>query len=479
MGEIGNFAPIELNCGTCHLPGLRCASCAPTGISGLRRSRRRAFRSASIRAPDLICADLGSCDAACLGSGAAATARNVSTRPPPWQSGHRVPAARGAPARRADDRRLGGRHRQEQRGRPVRRHRPGTRRANTDCREFRLGISIRKSASDYLRRRMRRRRGRGARGRPRSILATRHHRAVVAMAGVHPYIELLDQGADIIIGGRSSDARLRRAGDHSGFPAGLAYFSGKVLECASFCAEPYGGKESVLGEITMDDFKVTAMLPEQRCTVASVAGQPCTSAPIPYYEYFPGGHARHERVPLRACDERTTRITGPKYVRRRRCAPSSKARARSASALSVWSGCAIPYTIEQYRQGHRLGPRTGSRALRHAGYELHYTVYGRDGILGELEPLRKPARARAVRCGAGRRAHAGDGRGGLHDRHPADVLCPAAGGERHGRVGVAFALDEVMPASPAYRWTHQPHGARRRPARIVSRPTSRSGRMIG
>ena len=40
----------------------------------------------------------------------------------------------------------------------------------------------------------------------------------------------------------------------------------------SFCAEPYGGKEFILGEITMEDVKVTAMLPSQRCTIASVAG---------------------------------------------------------------------------------------------------------------------------------------------------------------------------------------------------------------
>jgi hypothetical protein len=36
-----------------------------------------------------------------------------------------------------------------------------------------------------------------------------------------------------------------------------------VVECASFRTEPYGSKESVLGEITMDDVKITVLLPEQ------------------------------------------------------------------------------------------------------------------------------------------------------------------------------------------------------------------------
>ena len=96
---------------------------------------------------------------------------------------------------------------------------------------------------------------------------------IVAMAGVHPFIELLKQGADVIIGGRSSDSCVFAApAIYHGFPEAESYYLGKVLECASFCAEPYGGKETVLGEITANDVKVTAMHPDQRCTVASVSG---------------------------------------------------------------------------------------------------------------------------------------------------------------------------------------------------------------
>src|SRR5205085_6346717 len=85
---------------------------------------------------------------------------------------------------------------------------------------------------------------------------------VVAVAGIHPYIKLLDEGADVIIGGRSSDCAIFAApAIRQGFPERLAYFYGNVLECASFCAEPYAAKESALGEITMDDVKITALSP--------------------------------------------------------------------------------------------------------------------------------------------------------------------------------------------------------------------------
>ncbi|MBX4383824.1 DUF1446 domain-containing protein, partial [Mycobacterium tuberculosis] len=83
----------------------------------------------------------------------------------------------------------------------------------------------------------------------------------------------LEMGADVIIGGRSSDCAVFAApAIFEGFPEEHAYYLGKVLECASFCAEPYGAKESVIGTITHNDVKVTAMAPHQKCTIASVAG---------------------------------------------------------------------------------------------------------------------------------------------------------------------------------------------------------------
>ena len=123
-----------------------------------------------------------------------------------------------------------------------------------------------------------------------------------------------------IIGGRSSDCAIFAApAIRNGYPEALAYYFGKVLECASFCAEPYAGKESVMGEITMDDVKVTAMLPEQRCTVASVAAHAMYERTNPYYEYFLGGHIDMRDCLYEQFDERTTRVTGPVTCRPPSC----------------------------------------------------------------------------------------------------------------------------------------------------------------
>jgi hypothetical protein len=124
---------------------------------------------------------------------------------------------------------------------------------------------------------------------------------------------LLRQGG-WIIGGRSSDSCVFAApAIHHGFAEEHAYYLGKVLECASFCAEPYGGKETVLGEVTAEDVKVTAMHPDQRCTVASVSGHAMYERSSPYFEHVAGGTLDMSECRYEQVSEKTTRITGARF----------------------------------------------------------------------------------------------------------------------------------------------------------------------
>src|SRR6516164_6899279 len=64
----------------------------------------------------------------------------------------------------------------------------------------------------------------------------------------------------------------------------------------------------------MDDVKIAALLPEQRCTVASVAGHAMYERANPFYEYFLGGHIDMSRCHYEQYDGRTVRVTGPTYA---------------------------------------------------------------------------------------------------------------------------------------------------------------------
>jgi hypothetical protein len=276
---------------------------------------------------------------------------------------------------------------------------------------------------------------------------------VVAVAGVQPYIKLLNQGADVIIGGRSSDCAIFAApAIRQGFPEGLAYFYGKILECASFCCEPYGAKESVLGEITMDDVKVTAMLPEQRCTIASVAGHAMYERANPFYEHFLGGHIDMSECRYEQYDERTVRVTGPRYAAATELRVKLEGSGKIGERYVGIVGVRDPYTIANIDLVTGWARQQVAERFGDSGYELHFSVYGRDAILGPAEPLRAtPGHELAVVVqGIAPEKAMAEEVAMIATRQMFYARLPQVKGTAGG---VAFLLDEVMPASPAYRWT--------------------------
>lgn len=276
---------------------------------------------------------------------------------------------------------------------------------------------------------------------------------IVAMAGVHPFMKLLEEGCEVIIGGRCSDSAIFAAAALSrGFPEAQSYYLGKVLECASFCAEPYGAKETVLGEITPEHVEVTAMAPEQRCTVASVAGHAMYERSNPFDEFVAGGKLDMTNCHYDQVADRTTRVTGMAFE------PAAEFRVKLEGSGKVgerfvgMAGIRDPYTIAHVDEVIAWARRQAEERFGPEGWELHYSVFGRNGVMGDLEPLRDqpghelcivvqgiaptPEMAEEVTMTGTRQL--------FYARLP-DVKGTAG--------GVSFVLDEVMQASPAYRWT--------------------------
>lgn len=213
---------------------------------------------------------------------------------------------------------------------------------------------------------------------------------MVLFAGVHPYIKLLDIGADVIMGGRSGDiCPFAAAAIRAGFPEGLAYHLGKLIECASFCAEPYMGKESIMGTITDEDIKLTAMHPDQRCTVASVGGHSMYERSSPFNEYALGGMLDMSNCRYEQSGEKTTRVTGAKFI------PSTQIYAKLEGSGKVgeryigFAGIRDPYSIEHIDGVIGWARSQVEEKYGLTGYQLFYHVYGRDGVMGELEPVKK------------------------------------------------------------------------------------------
>ena len=279
---------------------------------------------------------------------------------------------------------------------------------------------------------------------------------IVAVMDAEPIARALRQGAEVVIAGRASDCALFAAPLlNAGLSPGTAYYAGKLMECASFCCEPFMGKESILGKIREDDIRITALHPGQRCTPASLAGHAMYERRNPFFEHVVSGTVDMRNCRYDAVDERTARASGAVFL------PASQPMVKLEGAGKVGErrlaivGIRDPYTIENIdaaiawaraRLADRFGPS------EQAGWTVHYHLFGRNGVMGELEPT-PPANPHEL---------------GIvvetvcRDADRAEEICALAArnlfyarlAEVKGTAGTAALMaDEVLVGKPGYEWT--------------------------
>ncbi|MFO7172092.1 MAG: acyclic terpene utilization AtuA family protein [Bacillota bacterium] len=274
----------------------------------------------------------------------------------------------------------------------------------------------------------------------------------VAVMGPEPIVRALELGADVVVCGRASDASIFAAPLlWRGISPATAYYAGKVLECASFCAEPFMGKESVLGIVREGEVVLEPMHPGQRCTPASVASHAMYERATPYFERVPGGVLDMRGCVYEALDDRRTRVTGFTFQ------PSDCYSVKLEGAGKVGERCLAvvglrdPTTIARIDEVIAWARSKVEARFGREGYQLFYHVYGRNGVMQELEPRPVPGHELAVivegvapTLALAREVTAMGARQMFYARLP-DV---------RGTAGTAALMsDEVLVARPAYEWT--------------------------
>lgn len=133
---------------------------------------------------------------------------------------------------------------------------------------------------------------------------------IVALMGVEPYIAALEAGADVILGGRTTDtAVLASVPLWHGAGAGPAWHAAKVAECGGQCTvRPLTG--GVIMRVGKDAFDIEPLASDNRCTPESVSAHMLYESSDPFLLTEPGGvldvtHATYEQL-----DERITRVRG-------------------------------------------------------------------------------------------------------------------------------------------------------------------------
>lgn len=137
---------------------------------------------------------------------------------------------------------------------------------------------------------------------------------IVGLMGVEPYIAALEQGADIILGGRTTDtAVLAAAPLWLGAATGPAWHAAKTAECGAMCTvNPRGG--GVLMRVSQDDFVIEPLAADNRCTPETVSAHMLYENSDPFVLVEPGGTLDVRTAHYEALDERIVRVTGSNWT---------------------------------------------------------------------------------------------------------------------------------------------------------------------
>ena len=214
---------------------------------------------------------------------------------------------------------------------------------------------------------------------------------IVAQMGWEPYREALDQGADVVLGGRTYDPAVFAAlALKLGFPSGPALHMGKILECAAIAAEPGSGRDCMVGILDEEGFTLFPTNPERRCTVKSVAAHSLYEKSNPWLLPGPGGALDLRNTRYQQVDERTVRVTGSVFVKNDYAIKLEGSRLIGYRTLA-FAGVRDPIFINQLQQVlDQVRAAVKDNFEGSANYSLEFKVYGLNGVMGDLEPTPVP-----------------------------------------------------------------------------------------
>jgi len=134
---------------------------------------------------------------------------------------------------------------------------------------------------------------------------------IVAAMGPEPFIAALEAGADIVLGGRTTDtAVLACYPIMKGAPLGPAWHAGKIGECGAQCTVKAVDGSGVLLSIHEGGFDVEPLSAVNTCTPHSVSAHMLYENSDPFLLTEPGGVLDVTETDYQQLDPRIVRVTG-------------------------------------------------------------------------------------------------------------------------------------------------------------------------
>ncbi|KIW11219.1 hypothetical protein PV08_10519 [Exophiala spinifera] len=213
---------------------------------------------------------------------------------------------------------------------------------------------------------------------------------IVGQMGAEPFLSALQNDPDIILSGRSYDpAPFAAFCLHQGVDPGVAWYLGKIMECGAFCALPKG--RIMVGRVRQSSFDLTPVSPFERCTPVSVAAHTLYEKTRPDRLPGPGGVLNLDRVHYEALEDgRTVRVSGARFEPSVTYQVKLEGVEKLGHRTIFIGGIRDPILISQIDEFLETA-RAYTRKLfpeldRDPSCQLKFQVYGKNAVMGPLEP---------------------------------------------------------------------------------------------
>ncbi len=214
---------------------------------------------------------------------------------------------------------------------------------------------------------------------------------IVAQMGAEPILEVLREnpGLDVLVAGRAYDPAPYAAFCqlHGIQDPGIFWHMGKIMECGANCAEPKG--KVILATVRQHSFDLEPMSPSERCTPVSVAAHTLYEKTRPDLLSGPGGILDLTAATYTALSDRAVRVQGSVFRPTPRYLVKLEGAAVVGQRTIFIGGIRDPILIAQIEPflaalRERLGTVYPELVAGEARIDFH--VYGKNGVMGELEP---------------------------------------------------------------------------------------------
>ncbi len=213
---------------------------------------------------------------------------------------------------------------------------------------------------------------------------------IVGQMGIKRFQDALRDGCNVVLAARATDASIYAAYPLlEGYKPELCWHMAKIIECGALCAKPASPSDALLGILDDDCFYLKPPNKDRKCTPQSAMAHTLYENTNPFVIEEPDGTLLLHNARYEQADDRAVKIYGANWRERERTTIKLEGAKLSGYRTIAIAGVRNPLMIEQMDEILLDIKKELSKSFKQ-DYILDFKLYGKSGVLGDLEFLNNP-----------------------------------------------------------------------------------------